>query len=148
MIRHSHQVRASVRVGRGKLSIDLELSEPEPWMLEGLCAQVDPDLWFPEKGGTTGDAKRICMKCPVRADCLEYALAHDERFGIWGGLSERERRALKPIGPDANERIAAVQLLAAEGLSDRAISIELGISSSTAWMDRRRPQVVSLGEAS
>jgi WhiB family redox-sensing transcriptional regulator len=42
-----------------------------------------------------GEAKRICSGCEVRAECLEYALAHDERFGIWGGLSERERRRLR-----------------------------------------------------
>ena len=50
---------------------------------------------FPEKGGSTREAKRICLGCEVRDACLEYALANDERFGIWGGLSERERRRLK-----------------------------------------------------
>jgi WhiB family transcriptional regulator, redox-sensing transcriptional regulator len=50
---------------------------------------------FPEKGGSTREAKRVCLSCEVRSECLEYALAHDERFGIWGGLSERERRRLK-----------------------------------------------------
>ena len=50
---------------------------------------------FPEKGGSTREAKKICLGCEVRHECLEYALAHDERFGIWGGLSERERRRLK-----------------------------------------------------
>jgi hypothetical protein len=51
--------------------------------------------FFPEKGGSTREAKRVCLSCDVRSECLEYALAHDERFGIWGGLSERERRRLK-----------------------------------------------------
>ncbi|HET9518524.1 MAG TPA: WhiB family transcriptional regulator, partial [Actinoplanes sp.] len=50
---------------------------------------------FPEKGGSTREAKRICGRCEVKVECLEYALGHDERFGIWGGLSERERRKLK-----------------------------------------------------
>ena len=50
---------------------------------------------FPEKGGSTRDAKRVCTGCTVRAECLEFALANDERFGIWGGLSERERRRLR-----------------------------------------------------
>jgi len=59
------------------------------------CAQTDPEAFFPEKGGSTREAKRVCLSCDVRAECLEYALAHDERFGIWGGLSERERRRLK-----------------------------------------------------
>lgn len=65
------------------------------WQERGLCAQTDPEAFFPEKGGSTRDAKKVCVGCPVRAECLEYALAHDERFGIWGGLSERERRKLK-----------------------------------------------------
>ena len=65
------------------------------WMADGLCAEVDPDLWFPEKGGSTREAKALCRRCAVRADCLDYALLHDERFGIWGGESERSRRRLK-----------------------------------------------------
>ena len=65
------------------------------WQERALCAQTDPESFFPEKGGSTREAKRICVGCEVRAECLEYALAHDERFGIWGGLSERERRRLK-----------------------------------------------------
>ena len=65
------------------------------WQERALCAQTDPEAFFPEKGGSTREAKRICVGCDVKQECLEYALAHDERFGIWGGLSERERRRLK-----------------------------------------------------
>jgi WhiB family redox-sensing transcriptional regulator len=65
------------------------------WQERSLCAQTDPEAFFPEKGGSTREAKKVCVGCDVRAECLEYALAHDERFGIWGGLSERERRKLK-----------------------------------------------------
>ena len=65
------------------------------WQADALCAQTDPEAFFPEKGGSTRDAKRICTTCDVRDQCLEYALQNDERFGIWGGLSERERRKLK-----------------------------------------------------
>jgi len=65
------------------------------WQDQALCAEVDPDLHFPEKGGSTREAKQVCRSCEVRAECLEYALEHDERFGIWGGMSERERRRLK-----------------------------------------------------
>src|SRR5215469_3627102 len=71
-----------------------EAVEPS-WQDRALCAQTDPEAFFPEKGGSTREAKRVCRSCEVRAECLEYALAHDERFGIWGGLSERERRRLK-----------------------------------------------------
>ena len=75
--------------------------DPEPevpsdqWQDRALCAQTDPEAFFPEKGGSTREAKKICLGCEVRHECLEYALEHDERFGIWGGLSERERRRLK-----------------------------------------------------
>jgi len=65
------------------------------WQERALCAQTDPEAFFPEKGGSTREAKRICLGCEVKDACLEYALANDERFGIWGGLSERERRRLK-----------------------------------------------------
>ncbi len=65
------------------------------WQTDALCAQTDPEAFFPEKGGSTRDAKKICASCEVRAQCLEYALQNDERFGIWGGLSERERRKLR-----------------------------------------------------
>ena len=65
------------------------------WQDRALCAQTDPEAFFPEKGGSTREAKRVCRSCEVRAECLEYALEHGERWGIWGGLSERERRRVK-----------------------------------------------------
>ena len=69
--------------------------EEMSWQERALCAQTDPEAFFPEKGGSTREAKRICQGCEVKGECLEYALHNDERFGIWGGLSERERRRLK-----------------------------------------------------
>jgi WhiB family redox-sensing transcriptional regulator len=74
-----------------------EESEARDWMLEARCLDADPEAFFPEKGGSTREAKRICAACPVRDECLEYALENDERFGIWGGLSERERRRAKRV---------------------------------------------------
>ena len=68
---------------------------PLAWQVDALCSQTDPEAFFPEKGGSTRDAKRVCASCEVKAECLEYALQNDERFGIWGGLSERERRRLR-----------------------------------------------------
>ena len=65
------------------------------WQKDAVCAQTDPDAFYPEKSGSTYQAKRICSRCEVKQECLEYALDHDERWGIWGGHSERERRALK-----------------------------------------------------
>ena len=78
----------------GMLDADAEESGLS-WQERSLCAQTDPEAFFPEKGGSTREAKKVCVGCEVRAECLEYALANDERFGIWGGLSERERRKLK-----------------------------------------------------
>ncbi len=75
--------------------IDDEQLEEFGWQERALCAQTDPEAFFPEKGGSTREAKKVCLSCDVRGECLDYALANDERFGIWGGLSERERRKLK-----------------------------------------------------
>jgi WhiB family redox-sensing transcriptional regulator len=69
--------------------------DAQSWQERALCAETDPEAFFPEKGGSTREAKKICTGCEVKAECLEYALANDERFGIWGGLSERERRRLR-----------------------------------------------------
>ena len=69
--------------------------ETDQWQDRALCAQTDPEAFFPEKGGSTREAKRVCRSCDVRTECLEFALENDERFGIWGGLSERERRRVK-----------------------------------------------------
>ncbi|MGP3691536.1 WhiB family transcriptional regulator [Streptomyces sp. IBSNAI002] len=59
-----------------------------------VCAQIDPELFFPELGGTTHHAKAACARCPRVQQCLDYALSNDERYGVWGGLSVRERHTL------------------------------------------------------
>jgi len=67
------------------------------WWNRAACRK-DPaaaDAFFPAKDGGTRTAKRICAGCPVREPCLDYALDNGERWGVWGGLSERERRRLK-----------------------------------------------------
>jgi WhiB family redox-sensing transcriptional regulator len=66
-----------------------------PWQERARCREYDPEVFFPEKGGSSREAKRICAECPVRIECLNYALRRDERYGVWGGMSERERRRLK-----------------------------------------------------
>jgi len=71
------------------------MGEAAEWMLDARCLDADPEAFFPEKGGSTREAKRICGSCAVREECLDYALANEERFGIWGGLSERERRRMR-----------------------------------------------------
>ena len=74
--------------------LTVALAPPGPWVDLALCAQIDGDLFFPEKGGSTRDAKKMCLSCEVREECLQYALENEERFGIWGGKSERERRRI------------------------------------------------------
>ena len=70
-------------------------AEDLSWQDQANCMGVDPDLFFPERGASTREAKEVCRGCVVRIDCLEYALDNAETFGIWGGMSERERRRLR-----------------------------------------------------
>lgn len=76
--------------------------QPDPnldtsWMADAECRGADPELFFPTRGEDTRAAKAMCADCPVRVPCLEYALANHERFGIWGGKSERERRQIRKV---------------------------------------------------
>lgn len=89
------------------LPVLLGYTEATDWQESALCAQSDPDEWFQEKGGSTKTAKSVCHDCPVKADCLEYALANDERFGVWGGLSAIERRRLVRARNTTTERQVA-----------------------------------------
>ncbi len=72
-----------------------ELNKTGAWQERALCAQTDPDAFFPDMGESSRQAKSVCAACEVRSECLEWALTNDERFGVWGGLSERERRRFK-----------------------------------------------------
>ena len=65
---------------------------PAPWTIDAACADADPDLFFVDVGESADEAKAICSRCPVQTDCLDFALASHERFGIWGGMSSRQRR--------------------------------------------------------
>jgi WhiB family redox-sensing transcriptional regulator len=69
-------------------------AEPE-WMLRGACNGVRGDLFFPSRGESSKEAKAICSGCEVRETCLDYALEHGEKWGVWGGASERERRKIR-----------------------------------------------------
>jgi WhiB family redox-sensing transcriptional regulator len=72
-----------------------EEHDDRSWHDQANCLGVDPDLFFPERGASTREAKEVCRGCVVREECLEYALSNGEKFGIWGGMSERERRRLR-----------------------------------------------------
>ncbi|MET0979738.1 MAG: WhiB family transcriptional regulator [Candidatus Saccharimonadales bacterium] len=67
------------------------------WQLDARCGQskVDADAFFPERGGSVRDAKKICGQCDVQAQCLEYALTNNVQFGVWGGTTEAERRRMR-----------------------------------------------------
>lgn len=80
--------------GDARFDVD-DGDDAQSWQLKANCLGVDPDLFFPERGASTKEAKAVCRGCVVREDCLEYALANGEKFGIWGGLSERERRKIR-----------------------------------------------------
>lgn len=74
------------------------LLNTEPWVAEGVCRTIDPDIWFPEKGRSSALAKRLCRQCPVVKECLEYALRterkHGRMYGVWGATSEHQRRQI------------------------------------------------------
>ncbi len=74
------------------------LTEDRPdWQAHANCIGIDPELFFPGRGetDTVAEAKEVCAGCSVREACLEYALTHVVKFGIWGGLSEKERRRIR-----------------------------------------------------
>lgn len=67
----------------------------ESWMREGACRSVDPAVFFPERGASVSQAKATCAGCTVRSQCLAYAVERSIRHGVWGGMSERQRRKLR-----------------------------------------------------
>ena len=77
------------------MHIEASTASDIAWHEQALCAQTGPDFFVREPGSSLREAKRICGLCAIRSACLEYALAHDERFGVWGGLSEKERLQLR-----------------------------------------------------
>lgn len=80
-------------ISAGTRELQILTDVAEMWWADwAVCGETDPEAYFVEKGGSTRPAKRVCAGCPVRQECLDYALEHDEAFGVWGGLSARERR--------------------------------------------------------
>ena len=78
-------------LGYGKAT---EAVSDRAWMEDALCAQTDPDIFYPEKGGSTAPATSVCNNCSVREQCLEYAIVNDIRHGIWGGTSDNDRKRI------------------------------------------------------
>jgi WhiB family redox-sensing transcriptional regulator len=75
----------------------IDLAEPEAWTDSALCAQIDPEIFFPNKGDVVkaATARRICGDCPVSTQCLTAAMEEDQRWGIWGGYTAHERYKMK-----------------------------------------------------
>lgn len=88
--------------------------DADAWRDRASCRDTSPELFFPI--GTTGvaldqidAAKRVCHECPVASECLEFALATNQEAGVWGGLTEEERRRLRK-GIDVDVTLPASQL--------------------------------------
>lgn len=117
---------------------------PEPWTKEALCAETDPEAFFPDKGGSTREAKKLCSTCEVAEQCLLYALANNERFGIWGGQSERERRRIlkgKAPLPAFDVRTPPVAVAPPVDLLD------VPMNGNTTWTPRQQNRLVELVRA-
>ncbi|WP_082096519.1 WhiB family transcriptional regulator [Demequina gelatinilytica] len=125
------------------------------WQADALCAQVDPEVFFPGKGGSTREAKWICSRCDVREKCLEWAIANDISGGTIGGLSDRERAKVRRARgiPSADEQRrkredAAIAARAAAGLDVEEIAASLAMNAETvrqrlSRMNRRPAEIAS-----
>jgi WhiB family redox-sensing transcriptional regulator len=128
--------------------IETDDSSPLAWQADALCAQADPEAFFPTKGGSTRDAKTICASCPVVAECLAYALDNNMDEGVWGGKSAVERREIRArqkmsqrrgrSGVTAQQRESSVRQGVAAGLSDGEIAAKYGMASRTVLRIRIR----------
>jgi Transcription factor WhiB len=106
---------------------------PAGWRERAACRGADLAVFFPGRGESAGPARRICASCPVRQPCLDYAISHAITHGIWGGLTERDRRALRArhAGAARQERDAAIAAAAAAGSSRAAISRAFGLAATS-----------------
>jgi len=87
--------RTSLQWSDGAAGPLLAGAEPQNWRDLALCTEVDAELFFPARGEAPRDAKRVCALCEVSAQCLDFAMEHDIRFGVFGGMSEMDRRKLR-----------------------------------------------------
>ena len=103
------------------------------WRERAACRGTDLDLFYPERGESAGPARQVCERCPVRQPCLEYALSNRITHGIWGGLTERERRPLQSDWVQAARRDRDRAILAADaaGYTTAAIGRSFGLSRTS-----------------
>jgi len=81
------------------------------WADSGRCAGFDPELFFPERGQDAGPAKALCRECPVRSQCLSWAIDSGQKYGIWGGMTESQRRRLRRPVAAAGDPVRHLQLV-------------------------------------
>ena len=81
--------------------------EDYSWQADGACRGADPELFFPPTDEEAAIAKSFCATCPVRVACLAFSIERNERFGVWGGLTEKERARLTPAAREQILRQAA-----------------------------------------
>jgi WhiB family redox-sensing transcriptional regulator len=100
------------------------------WRERAACRGTDLDVFYPERGQTAGPARLVCARCPVREPCLDYAVSNRITHGIWGGLTERERRPLRSAWvQDAwRDRDRAILAADAAGYTTAAIGRSFGLS--------------------
>jgi WhiB family redox-sensing transcriptional regulator len=103
------------------------------WRARAACRGTDLAVFFPGRGESAEPARQICAQCPVRQPCLEFALGHGIVHGIWGGLAERDRRALRTrhVGAARRERDAAIAAAAAAGSTTAAIGRAFGLARTS-----------------
>ena len=103
------------------------------WRELAACRGAGLDLFFPERGESAGPARRVCAACPVRQPCLDYAITNRITYGIWGGLTERERRALRSgwVRASRRERDRAILAAEAAGYTAAAIGRSFGLSRTS-----------------
>lgn len=108
-----------------------------------LCAQTDPEAFFPEKGQSPNAAKKVCASCPVVEQCLTYANRNGFSYGIWGGRTRSERAGHGQYSPVMAEHGERIVELAREGLTDSDIARRLRVARTTVASIRRRAGVES-----
>ena len=109
------------------------LPAPAGWRHRAACRGTDLTVFFPGRGESAEPARQICASCPVRQQCLEYALRHTITHGIWGGLAERDRRALRTrqAGAARQERDTAIAAASAAGYTKAAIGRTFGLAATS-----------------
>ena len=108
------------------------------WRDDALCRQVDGNLWFPKQGASLAPAKKICAVCPVRLECLDYALTTGQHEGVWGGLSANQREGMGRRDMGRERRANRAAQLVAAGVEIAEIAEIIGVTGRTVRRDLAR----------